>query len=78
MFPLSLTLPKKEKIIKNSIDNYSGNCPCPDYTDSAGRRCGARSAYSRKNGEEPLCYKSDITKEMIQNYKRQNALSQKN
>lgn len=31
---------------------YSGNCPTPDSLDSAGRRCGARSAASRAGGDD--------------------------
>lgn len=34
----------------------SGRCDCPYHTDSAGRRCGARSAYSRPGGRSPRCY----------------------
>lgn len=32
---------------------YTGNCLYPDDLDTAGRRCGARSAYSRPGGYEP-------------------------
>jgi endonuclease YncB( thermonuclease family) len=31
------------------------NCPCPDDTDRAGRRCGGRSAYKRAGGAKPVC-----------------------
>jgi len=34
----------------------SGSCDCPYDTDSAGRRCGGRSAYSRPGGASPVCY----------------------
>jgi hypothetical protein len=34
---------------------YTGNCACPDDTDSAGRRCSARSAYSRSGGYSAVC-----------------------
>ncbi|MEO0409166.1 MAG: hypothetical protein AAF289_17625 [Cyanobacteria bacterium P01_A01_bin.135] len=34
----------------------SGSCDCPYDTDSAGRRCGKRSAYSRPGGASPVCY----------------------
>lgn len=34
----------------------SGRCDCPYHTDRAGRRCGARSAYSRPGGRSPRCY----------------------
>jgi hypothetical protein len=35
---------------------YTGSCDCPYDLDSAGRQCGARSAYSRPGGESPVCY----------------------
>jgi hypothetical protein len=35
-----------------------------------GRSCGKRSAYSRPGGESPLCYKEDVTKAMIQDYRQ--------
>ena len=46
--------------------NYSGNCPCPYFTDRAGRRCGGRSAWSRVGGASPLCYENDISDQMVQ------------
>lgn len=57
-------------IIQESIDGYSGNCPCPYSSARNGSRCGKRSAYSREGGEEPICYKDDVTKEMINDYRR--------
>jgi hypothetical protein len=33
--------------------------PSPVDTDSAGRRCGGRSAYSRPGGSQPVCYFED-------------------
>lgn len=60
----------KQAIIDESVQNYSGNCPCPYNTDRAGRRCGKRSAYSRPGGESPVCYPEDVTIEMIEHYKR--------
>jgi len=58
----------KQAIIEQSIRNYSGNCPCPENRDRAGRRCGKRSAYSRVGGYSPLCYPSDVTLGMIEEY----------
>lgn len=49
-----------QRIIKRSIENYSGSCPCPYSFDRAGHLCGGRSAYSRPGGASPICYKSDI------------------
>lgn len=57
-------------IIQESIDGYSGNCPCPYNSARNGSRCGKRSAYSREGGEEPICYKEDVSKEMINDYRR--------
>lgn len=51
----------KQRLIRESIASYPGSCPCPYSTDRAGRRCGARSAYSRPGGYAPLCYPSDVT-----------------
>ncbi|SDX09830.1 hypothetical protein SAMN05444064_112131 [Pseudomonas syringae] len=57
-------------IIQESIDNYSGNCPCPYNSARNGSRCGKRSAYSREGGEAPVCFKEDVSKEMISEYRR--------
>ncbi|EGH97451.1 hypothetical protein [Pseudomonas syringae] len=57
-------------IIQESIDSYSGNCPCPYNAARNGSRCGKRSAYSREGGEAPTCFKEDVTKEMISDYRR--------
>lgn len=59
----------REALISNSIQSYSGRCPCPYSRDRAGRRCGGRSAYSRPGGAEPLCYLSDIPKSMLDKYR---------
>jgi len=50
----------RQRIIRESIASYPGSCPCPYNTDRAGRRCGARSAYSRPGGYAPLCFSSDV------------------
>jgi hypothetical protein len=57
-------------IIQESQEGYPGNCPCPENTDRAGRRCGGRSAYVRPGGRAPLCYPSDVTAAMIQAYRQ--------
>jgi choline dehydrogenase-like flavoprotein len=55
----------RQRLIRQSIAAYPGSCPCPYNTDRAGRRCGARSAYSRPRGAAPLCYPSDVTPAML-------------
>lgn len=65
----------KEKIIQESLQWYydhKGPCACPYDTTRNGRSCGRRSAYTRPGGESPICYKEDVTKQMIQNYKNRN------
>jgi hypothetical protein len=60
----------KQAIIKESIAAYRGSCPCPYNVDRAGRRCGARSAYSRPGGASPICYEKDVTQAMIDDYRK--------
>lgn len=44
---------------------YQGSCPCPDSTDRAGNRCGARSAYSRGGGIRLACTPDDVDQSAI-------------
>ena len=60
----------KKLIVRESITSYPGNCPCPYNSASNGSRCGRRSAYSRAGGYSPICYPSDVTKEMIKRYRQ--------
>jgi hypothetical protein len=60
-------------IVKTSRDQYHAKghpCACPDDTMRNGRACGGRSAYSRPGGAAPLCYPTDITAAMIEDYRR--------
>jgi hypothetical protein len=56
-------------LIQQSIAAYPGNCPCPYNLDRAGRSCGKRSAWSRAGGHSPLCYPSDVSDEMVAEYR---------
>ena len=60
----------KRAIIADSIAHYAGSCPCPYNSDRRGRRCGARSAYSRPGGASPLCYEADVTAKMVSDYRK--------
>jgi hypothetical protein len=55
----------KRQLIEESIDQYSGSCPCPYNSASNGSSCGRRSAYSRPGGASPLCYPGDVTDAMV-------------
>jgi hypothetical protein len=54
-----------QAIIRESLAQYPGPCPCPYNVARNGSRCGKRSAYSRPGGYSPVCYESDVTAEMI-------------
>lgn len=58
----------RQALIRQSIVNYSGNCPCPYNRDRANRRCGKRSAWSKPGGYAPLCYESDINRSRLTAY----------
>ncbi|MFG1492679.1 hypothetical protein ABMA75_03865 [Halobacteriovorax sp. ZH4_bin.1] len=60
----------KEEMIRQSIMQYSGNCPCPYNTMKNGRRCGKSSAYSKPGGASPLCYKSDVSDSAAKAFKK--------
>ncbi|WP_336955330.1 hypothetical protein [Acinetobacter johnsonii] len=59
----------KKEIIQQSIQTYSGNCPCPYNTARNGSRCGKRSAYNRVGGAAPLCYPEDVSDRMVKEFK---------
>jgi hypothetical protein len=59
----------RQKIIRESIESYPGNCPCPYNTDRAGRSCGAGSAYSRPGGYAPKCFPDDVSRADILEYR---------
>lgn len=46
-------------------------CACPDDLMRNGRTCGGRSAYSRPGGAAPLCYPTDVTEQMIKDFRTQ-------
>lgn len=64
----------KQQMINQSIASYSGSCPCPYNTASNGSRCGRRSAYKKPAGYAPLCYDTDITSQMVKQYRDGNGL----
>ncbi|HEX8667329.1 MAG TPA: hypothetical protein VF727_03030 [Allosphingosinicella sp.] len=59
----------RQKIIRASIDEYPGSCPCPYNSDRAGRSCGRRSAWSREGGYSPKCYSSDVSAAEVKAYR---------
>jgi hypothetical protein len=58
----------KRWMVQESIANYPGNCPCPYSTDARGRKCGAKSAWSKPGGGSPICFESEVTEGMVREY----------
>ena len=59
----------KQAVIRESIAAYPGSCPCPYSVARNGSSCGRRSAYSRPGGYAPLCYATDVTPDMVRQYR---------
>jgi len=60
----------RDAIISESLSSYPGSCPCPYNVDRAGRRCGGRSAWSRRGGYAPTCFANEISDELVRQYRR--------
>jgi hypothetical protein len=66
----------RQQIIRQSIAEYQATghpCVCPYNVARNGSRCCARSAYIRPGGARPLCYPSDVSHQMVSDWKRQHA-----
>ncbi|MBR0742094.1 hypothetical protein JQ581_34675 [Bradyrhizobium liaoningense] len=73
--PLFRTPPSSDDDIANDLlrqdrRQYHGPCACPYDIARNGSRCGGRSAYSRPGGATPLCYRRNITPEMIEKHRQ--------
>lgn len=63
----------KQQIIDASIEDYPGNCPCPYNSMRNGRQCGGRSAWSKEGGYSPICYKKEVTDEMVEEWEAEHS-----
>ncbi|HWL62892.1 MAG TPA: hypothetical protein VNQ32_08845 [Steroidobacteraceae bacterium] len=59
----------RDLIVGESIASYPGNCPCPYNTDRAGRKCGARSAWSKPGGRSPTCYANEVSAAQVRQFR---------
>lgn len=59
----------RQLIIEDSIASYPGVCACPFNATRNGSSCGGRSAWSRQGGYAPVCYKKEVSKEMVQEWR---------
>jgi len=62
----------KERIIQESIAEYPGTCACPFNRARNGSSCGKRSAWSKAGGYAPICYKDEVTDDMIKQWREAN------
>jgi hypothetical protein len=60
----------RQIIIQQSISQYPGTCPCPYSIARNGSNCGGRSAYSKPGGRSPICYPTDISQEMVNQFRQ--------
>ncbi|WP_207221144.1 hypothetical protein [Pseudoduganella lutea] len=65
----------RKRLIKESIASYPGSCACPYNMARNGSSCGRRSAWSRQGGYGPLCFEQDVSKEMIEEWRKAHAAS---
>ncbi|MEJ9068861.1 hypothetical protein ACERJR_22885 [Klebsiella pneumoniae] len=61
-----------QRIIDDSVASYPGTCACPFNTARNGSSCGGRSAWSKAGGYSPICYKKEVTKEMVKAWRQEN------
>ncbi len=64
----------RDLMIKASIASFKGACPCPYSFTAEGLRCGTQSAWSKKDGTGPACYRQDIGDPAVADYRKQNGL----
>lgn len=60
----------KQLIIEDAIAAYPGTCACPFNSARNGSRCGRRSAWSKAGGYAPVCFKQEVTKEMVNEWRQ--------
>ena len=59
----------RQLIIEDSIASYPGVCACPFNAARNGSSCGRRSAWSKQGGYAPVCYKKEISSEMVDDWR---------
>jgi len=65
----------KQAIIDESIAAYPGTCACPFNSARNGSSCGGRSAWSKAGGYSPICYKKEVTEDMVKQWRESHSTS---
>lgn len=63
----------RQLIIEDSIASYPGVCACPFNSARNGSSCGRRSAWSKQGGYAPICYKKEVPREMVDEWRKSHA-----
>lgn len=63
----------RQLIIEDSIASYPGVCACPFNSARNGSSCGRRSAWSKQGGYAPICYKKEVSREMVDEWRKSHA-----
>lgn len=63
----------RQLIIEDSIASYPGVCACPFNSARNGSSCGRRSAWSKQGGYAPVCYKKEVSREMVDEWRKSHA-----
>ncbi|WP_182057154.1 hypothetical protein [Pantoea sp. ME81] len=63
----------RQLIIEDSIASYPGVCACPFNSARNGSSCGRRSAWSKQGGFAPICYKKEVSREMVDEWRKNHA-----
>ena len=60
----------RQRMIDESVASYPGVCACPFNSARNGSSCGRRSAWSKQGGYAPLCYKKEISKQRVEEWRK--------
>ncbi|MGK3113616.1 hypothetical protein [Candidatus Pantoea formicae] len=63
----------RQLIIEDSIAAYPGVCACPFNSARNGSSCGRRSAWSKQGGYAPICYKKEVSRDMVDEWRKNHA-----
>ena len=66
----------QQQIIRESVAAYQATghpCACPYNSARNGSNYGGRSAYTKRGGASPICYPSDVSDQMVADWKRQHS-----
>lgn len=61
-----------QRIIDDSVASYPGTCACPSIPPGTAARAVAVVHGAKAGGYSPICYKKEVTKEMVKAWRQEN------